>query len=123
VDFAHHGALVSALDRNRCAAIVYADASGRIMFWNAGAEAIFGHSPAEALGRQVDLIVPEDHREMHWAGFHRAMGAAWRGSAAWSPIEGLHKDGRMVSLEVFLTPMQEEDDAAKGALAIFRAPA
>jgi PAS domain S-box-containing protein len=82
---------------------------------------LFGHSAAEAAGKRVDLIVPENYRAMHWAGFGRAIGSAWRGSAAWGPIEGLHKNGDRVALEVFLTPIQEEDARAIGVLAIFRA--
>src|SRR6185437_15652025 len=70
-------ALGAALAGNRHCAIVYARADGAIGFWNAGAEALFGHSPAEALGKRVDLIVPEEYRAMHWAGFARAIGSPW----------------------------------------------
>ena len=34
--------------------IVSADISGRIIFWNAGAETIFGRDAADALGRPLD---------------------------------------------------------------------
>src|SRR5438876_564355 len=119
----HFGALGSALEGNRHSAIVYADADGGIAFWNAGAAALFGHSAAEALGKRVDLVVPEEYRAMHWAGFNRAIGSAWRGSPSWGPVEGLHKSGKRLALEVFLTPVQEADERVKGVLAIFRAPA
>jgi PAS domain S-box-containing protein len=116
------GALGAALVGNRLTAIVYARPDGGIAFWNAGAEALFGHAREEALRRRVDLIVPEEYRAMHWAGFQRAMGSAWRGSAAWGPIEGLHKHGQRVALEVFLTPVQEADERVAGVLAMFRVP-
>ena len=32
---------------------------GRITFWNPGAERMFGHSMSEAIGRSLDLILPE----------------------------------------------------------------
>jgi PAS domain S-box-containing protein len=114
-------ALGAALAGNRQCAIVYADGAGGIGFWNAGAEALFGHSAADAAQQRVDMIVPEEYRARHWAGFHRAIGAPWRGSEAWGPIEGLHKNGSRLALEVFLTPVQEEDARAKGVLAMFRA--
>ncbi|HEY8007142.1 MAG TPA: PAS domain S-box protein [Methylocella sp.] len=117
------GSLATALAGNRHSAIIYADAGGGIGFWNAGAEAIFGYSAAETSGKRVDLIVPEEYRAMHWAGFMRAIGSAWRGSAAWGPIEGLHKTGKRVACEVFLTPVQESDERVVGVLAIFRVPA
>jgi PAS domain S-box-containing protein len=115
-------ALGSALMANRRSAIIYADADGFARFWNAGAEALFGHTAAEALGRRIDLIVPEEYRAIHWAGFNRVIGSAWRGAAEWGPIEGLHKSGARVSLEVFLTPIEESDARVIGVLAIFRAP-
>jgi PAS domain S-box-containing protein len=118
----HFDILGAALAADRRCAIVYADGAGGIRFWNAGAEALFGHSAADASGKRVDLIVPEAYRAMHWAGFNRTIGSAWRGSEAWGPIEGLHKSGSRVALEVFLTPVQEDDEWVTGVLAMFRAP-
>ena len=54
-------------------AIILADREGVIRFWNAGAERLFGFTPAEALGRPLDIIVPEPQRARHWAGFSRVM--------------------------------------------------
>ena len=50
-------------------AIVYADAEGVIRFWNAGATRIFGFAEAEAIGRSLDIIIPERLRARHWEGF------------------------------------------------------
>jgi PAS domain S-box-containing protein len=118
----HFEALGAALTGNRHP-VIYAHADGGIGFWNAGAEALLGHSPAEAIGKQVDLIVPESHRAMHRAGFARAIGSACRGSDGWGPVEGLHKNGERVALEVFLTPIQEAGERASGVLGLFRVPA
>lgn len=50
-------------------AFVSMDADGRIMGWNARAEAIFGWPRDEVLGRELaELIVPPQHREAHRAG-------------------------------------------------------
>ena len=45
-------------------AIIFADKGGTIRLWNSGAEAIFGYSAEQALGRTLDLIVPEKMREL-----------------------------------------------------------
>ena len=50
-------------------AIVYADAEGVIRIWNRGATRIFGFAGAEALGRSLDIIIPENLRERHWQGY------------------------------------------------------
>ena len=102
-------------------ALVYATANGEIGFWNAGAEGLFGHKAAETAGRRVDLIVPPEHRERHWAGFFRAIGSQWCGSDAWGEIEALHKDGSRVGLEVFLLPVHR-NGRVFGVLANFRRP-
>ena len=54
-------------------AILYADRDGKIRFWNAGAEAMFGYPAQEALGQSLDLIVPEKQRARHWEGWTRVM--------------------------------------------------
>jgi len=59
---------------------------------------------------------------MHRAGFARAIGSAWRGSAGWGPVEGLHKKGERVALEIFLTPIHEASEHASGVLGLFRVP-
>jgi len=50
-------------------AIVYADAEGVIRLWNRGATRIFGFTEAEALGRSLNIIIPESLRERHWQGY------------------------------------------------------
>jgi PAS domain S-box-containing protein len=119
----HFEALGAALAGNRHSAVIYACADGGIGFWNAGAEALFGHSSEEVIGKGVDLIVPETYRAMHKAGFARAIGSPWRGSDGWGPVEGLHKNGERVALEVFLTPIHEANENASGVLGLFRVPA
>jgi Rrf2 family nitric oxide-sensitive transcriptional repressor len=41
-------------------ALVYADAAGLIQVWNAGAERLFGFTPAEAIGQSFDIINPKN---------------------------------------------------------------
>src|SRR5262249_61120960 len=54
-------------------AIVAADSDGRIVFWNPGAERIFGFSAPDAVGRSLDIIIPERLRPQHWEGYGRVM--------------------------------------------------
>lgn len=62
-----------ALLRDAGDGIVVAGPDGAILFWNRGAERIFGHTEEEALGRSLDLIVPERFRERHWEGYRKVM--------------------------------------------------
>jgi PAS domain S-box-containing protein len=54
-------------------AIAYADEAGVIRFWNPGAERILGFAAAEAVGRSLDIIIPESLRARHWEGYGRVM--------------------------------------------------
>ncbi|WP_245453789.1 PAS domain S-box protein [Bradyrhizobium sp. AC87j1] len=54
-------------------ALIYSDRSGTIMRWNRAAAALFGFSAAEALGQNLDLIIPEHLRAAHWKGFEAAL--------------------------------------------------
>jgi PAS domain S-box-containing protein len=54
-------------------ALVVADAEGIIRMWSSGAEALFGYPAAYALGRSLELLIPERFRERHWRAFHAAM--------------------------------------------------
>ena len=46
-------------------AVIFADATGTILGWNRVAAALFGYSPVDALGKKLDLIIPEHLRAAH----------------------------------------------------------
>src|SRR5436305_791945 len=77
-------------------AIIATDRDGRITFWNPGAERIFGFTAEEAAGQSLDLIVPENLRARHWAGFRHTMetGTSRYGHGDLLSVPGLTKDGR-----------------------------
>ncbi len=54
-------------------AIIFADREGMIRVWNESAAALFGYAQDEAIGRSLDLIIPEYLRRAHWEGFHQAI--------------------------------------------------
>src|SRR6266849_3441938 len=59
---------------------------GKILFWNQGAEAIFGYAREEAIGRSIfDLIIPPDRFHEAQASIQKAMetGSALYESVRW----------------------------------------
>ena len=54
-------------------AVVVCDAAGAIVLWNPAAERMFGFTSAEAMGRSMDIIIPERLRARHWEGYHKTM--------------------------------------------------
>ncbi len=102
-------------------ALIYIDTQGIIRAWNGGAEALFGFSAAEALGQNVDLIIPEHLREAHWRGFNRAMerGATSRGAEV-RTTRGLRKDGRKLYVDMSFSVVKSTDGQVLGSAAMAR---
>jgi PAS domain S-box-containing protein len=101
-------------------AVVMVDASGVIRFWNAGAERIFGHLASLAVGRTLDLIVPEDFRQAHWTGFYRAIAsgeAAAEGQPG--PFPALCAGGEIRPVQGRLTLLRSAPGPVIGALVVF----
>jgi PAS domain S-box-containing protein len=101
-------------------AIVMSDAEGRIRHWSAGAEKLFGHDAEEALGRSLDLIVPPDFREKHWAGFRRAMSTGvCNADRSATNLPVLCKDGVVRAFPARFVFLLDARDQPAGALAIY----
>ncbi len=52
-------------------AIITLNKQGLIIFWNEGAEKMFGYSSLEVLGQSIEIIIPPKYRDKHRQGFHR----------------------------------------------------
>jgi PAS domain S-box-containing protein len=103
-------------------AIVYADAEGVIHVWNRGAARIFGYSDSEALGRSLDLIIPENLRERHWQGYRATMrtGQSRYGDGQILSVPAVRKDGARISVEFSIVPFTNDAGQMIGIAAIMR---
>jgi PAS domain S-box-containing protein len=99
-------------------AVVFGDREGIIRLWNAGAEAMFGYTAAEALGQSMDLIVPEKHRARHWEGYDRVMqtGVTKYGHQVLA-VPALTKSGGRISIEFNVVLLHDESGQVIGAAA------
>jgi len=102
-------------------AIVLADREGSIRIWNRGAELIFGYPAAEALGKSLDLIIPERLRVRHWEGYRRVMaGGATRYADALLNVPAQCRDGRQISCAFSVVMIHNREGAPVGIAAIMR---
>ena len=103
-------------------AIVYADFGCLIRFWNRGAERIFGYSAKEAIGSSLDLIMPENLRERHWAAYGETMrtGKTRYGDGDVLAVPALGKGGTRISIEFTIFPYRHADGTLLGVGAILR---
>ena len=114
--------IAQALVGSAADAIIATDRDGIIRHWNKGAERIFGHSAAEAVGQSLDLIIPEQLRARHWAGYDHLMktGQSRYGEGDLLAVPGLRKDGSRVSLEFTIAPIRSEAGEMVGVAASLR---
>ncbi len=54
-------------------AMIFSDRDGVIVLWNDAAAALLGYTEAEVIGRRVDVLIPSEYHDRHWAGYARAM--------------------------------------------------
>jgi PAS domain S-box-containing protein len=102
-------------------AIIFADRAGVIRLWNCGAEALFGHSAADALGYTLDLIVPESMRAAHWGGFYRAIQQGrFTKDDVLQTSRALTKDGRTIVVELSAAIIRDHTGDVVGIMAIGR---
>ena len=98
-------------------AIVCADRDGRITFWNATAERLFGYGVPEALGSDLDIIVPQRMRGGHRNGLRGvADGGETRLVGKTIELDALHKNGREIPVELSLSMWHEGGRVSFGAI-------
>jgi PAS domain S-box-containing protein len=103
-------------------AIVVSDREGVIRVWNPGAERIFGHSAAEAIGQSLDLIIPENLRARHWDGYRDVIetGRSRYGAGDLLSVPALHGDGTRISVEFTIVPLAGPAGRIEGLAAVMR---
>lgn len=114
--------IAESLLHTRAEAIIAADREGVICFWNPGAERLFGHAAADAMGQPLDLIIPDRLRQRHWKGYRRtiASGKSRYGEGDVLAVPALHKNGATISIEFTILPLRDSSGAMMAIVAIMR---
>jgi len=114
-------ALADAIVEQTSDAVIYADRSGTIARWNHAAESLFGYSANEAIGRSLDLMIPEHLRAAHWDGFELAMTTgATRLQGRATLTRATHKSGGKLYVEMTFALVKTPDGEPIGAVAVAR---
>ncbi|MBF0592413.1 MAG: PAS domain S-box protein [Nitrospirae bacterium] len=101
-------------------AIVTIDGSGNVLFWNRGAEGIFGYKEAEVKGRSLSIVIPERFVDAHQRGIGNVMASgnstllgrtfelvALRRDGSEFPIELSLTNGKMHSMDFFTATIRD----------------
>ena len=102
-------------------AVIVADAHETIVLWNAAATRIFGYSEEEALGKTLDLIVPERQRQKHHEGYSKSMETGTtRYGTSLLKVPAKHKDGSTLSIAFTVGMLFDEKHQPTGVAAVIR---
>ena len=102
-------------------AIIAADASGAIIFWNPAAARLFGYTREEAMGQSLNLITPQRHQKRHWDGYHKTMqtGQTKYGHDVLK-VPAVHKDGHALSIAFTVALLHSADKKVSSIVAVIR---
>jgi len=98
-------------------AIVSKSLDGVIRSWNAGAERLFGHTAAQAVGRHISLVIPPDRisEEDHIVARLKAGQRIEH-----FETERMHRDGRRLLVSLTISPITDDAGQVVGASKIVR---
>src|SRR5262245_58255992 len=102
-------------------AIIFADREGVIQIWNSATAELFGYLPEEALGRPLDIIIPEHLRPAQWEGFGKAVASRQtkHGTSA-VKTRATPKDGDKLYVSLAFSVVKDQEGQVIGAMAMAR---
>ncbi|SFP06800.1 transcriptional regulator [Cohaesibacter marisflavi] len=114
--------IANAVLYNSADAIVGTDREGVITFWNPGSERIFGFAANVAIGQTLDIIIPENLRARHWAGWWDSInkGTSRYGSGSLLAVPAIKENGSKISVEFTITMLRNDEGRVEGIVAIMR---
>lgn len=117
-----HDAVAHAILSTNSDAVIAADRKGFIFFWNPGAERIFGYTSEAAVGKSLDIIIPERLRKRHWDGYQHVIetGKSRYDHGDILSVPGITKDGAQISVEFTIVPLRDNAGSMTGMAAIMR---
>jgi PAS domain S-box-containing protein len=101
--------------------IIFTDREGVIQIWNSAAAELFGHLPEEAVGRSLDIIIPQHLRHAHWEGLGKAVasGHTKHGTRALK-TRATHKAGNKLYVGLAFSVVKDQEGKVIGAMATAR---
>jgi PAS domain S-box-containing protein len=102
-------------------AVMACDAAGAITLWNPASERMFGFTEAEALGKSLDIIIPQRQQQRHWEGYHQTMasGKTKYGNDVLR-VPAVHKDGHTLSIAFTVALLHGADGKVASIVAVVR---
>ena len=97
-------------------AVIVTEVHGRIASWNQGAERLFGFTADEAIGRELEMLVPDERRGEALEMIARAAA----GERVRVETTRVRKNGERIEVAITLSPIRDPDGGVSAALGITR---
>jgi PAS domain S-box-containing protein len=92
-------------------AVISADSTGNIIFWNEGANKLFGYAEEEILGKPLTGLIPERYRDDHLLGLSRYLATGEPHVIGKTrELFGLRRDGSEFPLDLSLAQWHSHQD-------------
>ena len=103
-------ALLEQLVANTGDAVIIAANDGTILEWNAAATRIFGWTREQAVGENIDMMIPDNQKDAHWTGYDHVLesGETKFGDGNLLNVSGQKADGSRVGVAMSIAPLQED---------------
>lgn len=98
-------------------AIIAMDLDGTILSWNAGAERIFGYRPAEAIGKPITMLIPEERSDEEPSILQHIKRG---GRIEHYETVRRHKGGQLIDISLTVSPIRSAEGTVIGASKIAR---
>jgi PAS domain S-box-containing protein len=113
----HSRTLYAAVVENTDDAVYSKDLEARITSWNRGAEQVYGYSAAEAIGRHISMLVPDDHEREEM----RILDRIKRGERIKTyETSRVRKDGTRIDVSLTVSPIETVEGGVIGASVVAR---
>ncbi|MBI5250507.1 MAG: PAS domain S-box protein [Desulfomonile tiedjei] len=105
------------LDSSTLVSVVLTDLDQNVLFWNSGAENIFGYTPEEMIGSKITKLYPTDSFSKEIVDQLRQM-VRNKNGAVCGKMEQITKGGSVLTISLALSPMVDPAGEVQGILGV-----
>jgi len=100
--------------------VIVSSSDGTILEWNESASRIFGWSRDQALGENIDMLIPDNQKDDHWTGYDRVLetGETKYTGGEVLAVSALKADGTRIGIDFSITPLVEDGEVVAIAAVI-----
>lgn len=113
---AETNAQLAAVVQSSLDAVMSMGSDDTIRTWNPGSETLFGYHPDEIIGRSASTLYPEASR----LEYEETYGELRNGNSVRRDVVRRHKDGKLINVNINVSPMRAADGRLTGFSAIVR---